>query len=223
MKTYKSIVTITWKFESDSPEEECLQYAKEQLGKILDCDPFGDEFDGFSVQVDIASMKERKKLQHIAVYSFEDILPYITVEDTKKEFVVDDVSYMVRMNSDRYHVFKASKFCVSCGIEGTKMVLDINPGDQSPHFNLYGEENGRLILMTKDHKIAKSKGGANDLANYVTMCATCNNLKGAYDLTTSQVKELRRILRNEDKLPRKELKTLINTTREKMTGPSAET
>ena len=25
-------------------------------------------------------------------------------------------------------------------LEGTKMILDINPGDQSPHFNLYAEE-----------------------------------------------------------------------------------
>lgn len=222
MKTYKSIVTITWKFESDKPEEECMRQAKAQLGTILDCEPFGDEFDGFSIQVDIAPMKDRKKLQHIAVYSFDEIMPHITVEDTKKEFVVNGISYMVRMNSDRYHVFKESRFCVSCGLEGVKMVLDINPGDQSPHFNLYGEENGRMVLMTKDHKIAKSKGGPNARDNYESMCAICNNLKGAYDLNALQVKELRRIYKNEDKLPRKELKTLINTTRDEMTGSSTD-
>ena len=98
------------------------------------------------------------------------------------------------------------------------MILDINHGDQSPHFNLYAEENARLVLMTKDHILAKSKGGTDELANYQTMCSTCNNLKGAYDLELLDVKELRRLHDNKDKVPRKELRNLINRTREEMSG-----
>lgn len=32
--------------------------------------------------------------------------------------------------------------------------------------------------MTKDHIIPKSKGGADDISNYQTMCERCNEAKG---------------------------------------------
>lgn len=39
------------------------------------------------------------------------------------------------------------------------------------------DENGKEVLMTKDHVIPKSKGGANDISNYQTMCKRCNEAK----------------------------------------------
>ena len=218
MTQFKIITTLTWKFEKDATPEECLAYAKEQINSILDSEPAGEDFDGFTVQVDLARMKDRKRLVHLGEFSLEDVLPHLTEEESKKEYVVDGNSHLVRMNSDRYFVFKNNNFCVSCELEGNKMILDINPGDQSPHFNLYAEENDRLVLMTKDHILAKSKGGTDELANYQTMCSTCNNLKGAYDLELLDVKELRRLHDNKDKVPRKELRNLINRTREEMSG-----
>jgi 5-methylcytosine-specific restriction endonuclease McrA len=161
-------------------------------------------------------MKDRKRLVHLGEFNLDEVLPFISEEDIKKDYTVDGTSYQVRMNSDRYFVFKDNNICVACGLEGTKMVLDINPGDQSPHFNMYAEENGRLVLMTKDHILAKSQGGQDELPNYQTMCSCCNNLKGAYDLSLDDVRELRKLHNNEDKLPRKELRDLINETRDKM-------
>lgn len=216
MSTLKAISTITWKFDSDKPLQECLEQAKKQLESIMNCAPHGENFDDFNIQVDVVTMKERKKLIHLATYSVEEIFAHVTTKDEKREYVVDGVSYMVRMNSDRYFVFQKNRVCVACGLEGTKMVLDINPGDQSPHFNLYGEEHGRLVLMTKDHIVPKSKGGLDSLDNYVCMCCICNNLKGAYDLTHDQIHRLRKLYKNEDKLPRKELRELINTLREEL-------
>jgi 5-methylcytosine-specific restriction endonuclease McrA len=96
------------------------------------------------------------------------------------------------------------------------MILELNPGDDVPHFNLYGEEHGRLVLMTKDHILARSKGGEDILENYQTMCCVCNNLKGNYDLNLDQVLELRQLYANNDKAPRKELRDLINNRREGM-------
>jgi len=217
MTSYKAIATITWRFDSDKPRAECLKHAKKLLESILECEPHGDDFEGFGVQLDIAKMKERKKLEHLATYSVDEVFPYITEEDVKKEYEVDGQIYQVRMNSDRYFVFRDNTSCVSCGLEGTKMILDINPGDQSPHFNLYAEENSRLVLMTKDHILAKSRGGKDELRNYQTMCSVCNNLKGAYDISLENCRELRRLHNNHDKLPRKELRDLINTRREEMT------
>jgi len=216
MTTFKAIATITWKFDSDEDAELCLENAKAQLDEILDTNPHGEDFEGFCVQMDIACMKERKKLVHIAEYGFDEVFPYITETETKREYLVSGDSYLVRMNSDRYFVFKSNPNCVSCGLEGTKFMLDINPGDQSPHFNLYGEENGRLVLMTKDHILAKSQGGQDELNNYQTHCSICNNLKGHYNLSNEQVFELRTLYDNREKLPRKELRNLINEAREKM-------
>ena len=216
MTQYKIIATLTWKFDKDDPPEQCLECAKQQLDTILDLQPTGADFDGFTIQVDLARMKDRKRLIHLGEFSLDDVLSYLTEDDYKREYKVDDVSYMIRMNSDRYFVFKNNNRCVSCNIEGTKMILDINPGDQSPHFNLYAEEKGRLVLMTKDHILAKSKGGIDELDNYQTMCCTCNNLKGSYDLELIHMKELRRLYNNHEKLPRKELRDLINKRREEM-------
>jgi 5-methylcytosine-specific restriction endonuclease McrA len=216
MTEYKTIATITWKFESSKCHREALEYAKARLEEILETKPHGIDFDGFSVQVDLAKMKDRKRLIHIAEFSLDEVFPFVTEEDSKRDYLVDGKTYQIRMNSDRYHIFKANNKCVSCSLEGTKMILDMNPGDNSPHFNLYAEEHGRLVLMTKDHVLAKSKGGTDALSNLTTTCSICNNLKGNYDLTYEQVFELRQLWNNNQKLPKKVLRDLINNTRTNM-------
>lgn len=137
MTTYKVIATLTWKFDADHGHGESLEYAKELLDQILEQNPQGREFDGFTVQVDLAKMKDRKRLIHLGVFELDEVFPFVTSEESKREYKVGDKSYQVRMNSDRYHVFKSNHKCVSCGLAGTKMILDMNPGDSSPHFNMY--------------------------------------------------------------------------------------
>jgi hypothetical protein len=205
-------------FDSDDDHSECLERARERLSQILNCDPDGIEYDGFNVQVDIAKMKEKKKLIHLSSFDPKDVFPHITSlnDDEKREYKVGDQTYMVRMNSSRYHIFKENPRCVCCNMLGDKMILDLNPGDHSPHFNLYAEESGRLVLMTKDHILPKSRGGKDTLENYQTMCCTCNNLKGAYDLEMEDLRALKELWGNPDKLPRKELRNLINNTRNEM-------
>lgn len=216
MPQYKVIATLTWRLDDDLDHEECLERAKQQLEDILDSNPQGEDFDGFSVQIDLARMKDRKKLVHLGEFSLDEVMPYITENESKRDYHVGEHTYTVRMNSDRYFVFKDNPRCVSCGLEGTKMILDMNPGDHSPHFNLYAEEDGRYVLMTKDHVLAKARGGTDELANYQTMCCTCNNLKGHYDLSVEQVQELRKLYNNDQMLPRKELRDLVNKRRDEM-------
>lgn len=216
MPQFKVIATLSWKVDCQDEFDACLEAAKKQLEQILNVSPGGDEFDGFTVQVDLARMKERKRLVHLGEFRLDEVFPYITDIDTKRDYKVGDQVYPVRMNSDRYFVFRDNPRCVACHLEGTKLLLDINPGDQSPHFNLYAEENDRLVLMTKDHILAKSMGGTEDLANFQSMCCICNNLKGHYDLTLDNVRELRELWDNPEMLPRKELRELINKRREEM-------
>jgi hypothetical protein len=219
MKRYKVISTLIWQFDCDGDYDSCMEMAQQQLERIACCDPHGEDYEGFNVQIDLAPMKDRKKMEHIKEYDMFEIFSYITKDEERIAFVVDGVSYMVRMNSDRYVLFKRNPNCVACGLKGTRMYLDLNPGDNSPHFNLYGEENGRMILMTKDHIVPKSKGGEDVLHNYQTMCSVCNNLKGNYDLMIDDICELRKLNENPNKLPRKDLKNLINTKREELAAP----
>lgn len=79
-------------------------------------------------------------------------------------------------NSDRIILFQTKGVaCISCGIEGSIFALQTQREDIAPHVNLYAvDEDGKFVLMTKDHRYPKSKGGANDLSNYDTMCSPCN-------------------------------------------------
>lgn len=216
MAFYKTIVTLTWKFESEEEHEKCVEYAKKQLEEILELNPQGEDFDGFGVQVDLARMKDKKHLIHLGEFDLDEVMPYITKNESKRNYYVGGNTYSVRMNSDRYFVFKNNPNCVSCGLNGSKMVLDVNQGDQSPHFNLYAIEDGRYVLMTKDHILAKSRGGSDGLENFQTMCNICNNIKSHYDLTIDQVKELRTLHNNHLMLPKKELRNLIAKRRNEM-------
>jgi 5-methylcytosine-specific restriction endonuclease McrA len=46
------------------------------------------------------------------------------------------------------------------------------------HLNLYAvTETGERVLMTKDHIVPRSRGGANQHENYQTMCIICNQQK----------------------------------------------
>jgi HNH endonuclease len=131
----------------------------------------------------------------LAEYPVDEILAIakIAVEETeeskplKREFIVNGVTYTVSMGSSRYKTFLKSKVCATCGLVGTVMRLELSKGiiggqpceGTSPHFNLYGpREDGIFILFTKDHIFPKSKGGAEHIDNYQTMCAICNGKKG---------------------------------------------
>ena len=218
MGQFKIIATLSWKANSsDESVDEFIKKARLQLEKLIKCNPDGDDFESFNAHLDIIPMRERKRVMHVASFDVDEILAHVTFEDKKKEFVVNGNSYSIKMSSDRYLVFKRNRMCVSCGLEGTKMILDLNPGDQNPHFNLYGEENGRLVLMTKDHIVPKAKGGQDVLDNYQTCCMLCNNLKGDFDLSIEQVRELRQLYRNEERLSKKELNELIRKIRGEFT------
>jgi len=84
---------------------------------------------------------------------------------------------LVKMQSQRYKLFMRDihkLHCTTCGIKATHFLLQRGDDDIRYHFNLFSDD----TLMTKDHIIAKSKGGRNVLQNYQIMCTYCNNEKG---------------------------------------------
>lgn len=69
--------------------------------------------------------------------------------------------------------------CAVCGIEGRFFAIERSGRSGPYHLNLYAiNDEGDEVLMTKDHRLPKSKGGTDSPDNLQTMCAVCNALKG---------------------------------------------
>lgn len=97
----------------------------------------------------------------------------------------------IKMNSSRYHLFKEKGVaCINCGITGTHFKLKKELTQDKGHFNLF-TDSGRM--MTKDHIIPRSLGGADTMINYQVMCCKCNKEKDASvsksDLFKGQIKK----------------------------------
>lgn len=89
---------------------------------------------------------------------------------------------LISTDSDRYKLYITKGCsCIRCGLKATFWALQDNSGkhiNHQLHLNLYGVYNGKVVMMTKDHIIPKSKGGANHIDNYQPLCETCNKRKG---------------------------------------------
>jgi 5-methylcytosine-specific restriction endonuclease McrA len=115
----------------------------------------------------------------VGEFSIEEVLPFTQLHSKeRKEYVCDGVSWYPKMGSQRYDCFRKSLACAKCGTMGVKFLLQMHEWDKQPHFNLFAEKDGELVLMTKDHIVPRSKGGTNYLSNLQTMCAPCNHEKG---------------------------------------------
>lgn len=116
-----------------------------------------------------------KSYNSLCVLPLSDVLPRVGQQD--RLYVGDGET--VNLNSQRLHLFKTKGvICVSCGLEGTYFSAEKSKkgNDKSYHLNLYSSTG---TLLTKDHIVAKSKGGKNCLSNYQTMCSPCNKSKGS--------------------------------------------
>ncbi len=139
-------------------------------------------------------------LIHVAEYPVKQVLAGYF----RNKITVGRYTYSVRHGSLRYLTFDKSCVCCCCGIVGSRMFLDTpNVGSGSAHFNLYAEWNDKLVLMTKDHVLPRSKGGKDVVDNMRTMCTVCNGHRGNMDIPLDElyetviVKERERLARND--------------------------
>jgi len=97
--------------------------------------------------------------------------------------------HRIDLRSQRLRNFRENGVhCVSCGIKGSLFRLERHTKqetDKDWHLNLYAfDDSGKMILMTRDHIIPRSKKGPNKLYNLQPMCEKCNRRKGSMDQET---------------------------------------
>ncbi len=185
MPRYRVSANLVWNVEGDT-YKEAEQRATEFLLALIKSSDIK-----LKTRISMNRLKDRPQVKRLAEFMPEDVLPFIG--PNRKDYQVGEQTYKVKMNSHRYFLFSEERKCVVCGVEGTRMVLELPPGSQCPHFNFYAIEGGEYLLMTKDHKVPKSLGGKNSLENYQTMCAICNGIKGSAELSLEDIKALREI------------------------------
>ena len=172
----------------------------------------------FMSQMSILALANTRKehAQHLTTirdYPPDEVFSKVRTDDERVPFEVDGNTYYVKMNSQRYFLFRRQRSCASCGLEGTIVSLETMPDGSYPHFNLYGFEDGERILFTKDHIKPKAYGGTDTMDNYAALCAPCNQLKASFDLSYASVAELRELARNKNRWSRKELNRRIQERR----------
>lgn len=122
-----------------------------------------------------------------ATLPIEEVIPQIIFTDekaSKKHTFLGE--YEVGVSSLRLQTFataskNGSMKCVSCGLEPSFFSVDsFARGEQinHKHINLMGvDADGKDVLFTHDHKLARSLGGADKLENTQIMCSPCNATK----------------------------------------------
>lgn len=105
-------------------------------------------------------------------------------QETGKWPRIEFGDHKVKLASDRYqNFFENGTECIQCGIKGEYFWLETDSNKKGMptdnwHFNLYGtDDNGKEMMLTKDHIKPKSKGGKNHVSNYQCMCERCNHKK----------------------------------------------
>ena len=106
-------------------------------------------------------------------YDVNTILNYIKTPGQRTNLDGDSV----RVKGVRLVTFLVKGItCVTCGLTGKFFAKEkARPEESSFHLNLYAiDNNGKEVLMTRDHIIPKSKGGSEEIENMQTMCCKCN-------------------------------------------------
>jgi hypothetical protein len=124
------------------------------------------------------------------VVSISEVLPLIK-KSNKRAIVGGEY---VKVNSLRLRTFTKSTVCKCCGLEASYFAVERDTGQETYHLNLYGIRDGKEVLFTHDHTLARSLGGDDKIHNTTTMCNECNFKKSIIERDA-----IKRIRQNESK------------------------
>jgi len=208
---YEIKASIKWTIKSGESKEFVQQKAFDELtNAIRDL-----HFPNIDLEIKAEELKSNIEIQRIKEYSWSFILDKLKKTNNNFKVSFQGKEYIVKMNSQRYFLFRENNKCVCCGIEGTKVILEKNLNDVTPHFNLYAKTQDGLVLLTKDHITPKCVGGTDRHSNYQTMCSICNGLKGHSNISIENLHNIRKIYEKNKYGDKKALHNLIDTEKMK--------
>lgn len=121
-------------------------------------------------------------LKRTAKYSIQEV--FQAIKDGHNQVYLTGTNQSIDLTSLRIkNFYQHGIACVSCGIIGQFFASEVTTSsddyaDMKHHLNLYAlDENGKEVLMTKDHILAKSSGGKDSIDNMQPMCCLCNSAK----------------------------------------------
>lgn len=204
---------VKWRSRSNLPKEEIERLATDTLLRALS----SAEIPRFDIRVSSAHSREDYRV--IREMSWIDSVDRIYRSKNSLPVKDRNKSYQAKMNPQRFFLFRENRFCVCCGVEGDKLLVEIRDADKSPHLNLYANGMDGLTLMTRDHVQPKSLGGCDHLSNYQTMCSVCNSLKGHSNIRLSELKRLRKFYDAHRGKPKQDLHHLVESERHRISVP----
>jgi 5-methylcytosine-specific restriction endonuclease McrA len=132
-------------------------------------------------------MGKRKYMRHASLSIDEGFNLMASGEKTTPYTNADNRTVNVQIALRPASIFLSSKSvqCAACPKVGNMFAIEKTYGYVRKsvyndwHINLYSvDEFGRETMMTVDHVVAKSNGGADDESNMQVMCSVCNSRKG---------------------------------------------
>lgn len=86
----------------------------------------------------------------------------------------------VKLSSLRLQTFAyKGTVCSDCGLHARFFAIERTQIASRYHINMWGiNSEGKEVLFTHDHTLARALGGADDISNTTTMCSFCNHTKG---------------------------------------------
>ena len=130
-------------------------------------------------------------MERKGIYSLQEVLDHVVFDRSDKKRAPRRVwccdGDEIDMASLRYQTFKENgTSCAICGIDGKFFAkerhISTSKQDGPYHFNLYAlDKDGKEVIMTKDHIIARCNSGNDSLKNLRTLCSPCNLNKSIED------------------------------------------
>lgn len=101
----------------------------------------------------------------------------------------------IKLSSLRLRTFATHGIeCVDCGIKAKFFAMERHQMDDKYHLNLWAIcDNGKQVLMTHDHILARSLGGADNIGNTQTMCMICNFEKGKIEHKLKEIRKAQKL------------------------------
>lgn len=139
----------------------------------------------------------KKKKNQTDQYFRLAVLPLEEVMSVLKDYSVNKEKYLsgrysfngnpsVNLSSLRLRTFtEKGTMCCTCGLEATHFAIErpkTSTKDRDYHINLWATDwKGDEILMTHDHRLARSLGGSDTIENTFPMCFNCNGTKAVFE------------------------------------------